>query len=804
MMKKIIIMFIKLIIVFLTISYCSECNFETRFQEYGAEVSISYQKDFKLNIPYIGNGYIGGSIGSKDLRIHNFWSGDNGENNNANDLVSRHPGLPNFLSVELNTTGTDYTFEGSVFFHSYGEFYDFYYSKEEMVCIEIVRTFGDEPVGVFMIKAEHASLSKEVRLNLVLDDTFDALNVWNERFLNCDTHKVDDDYDLLRCAGKYKEWAEQKMNYVRVLFDRRLNSSFELSLTTRSKDQAEMFAFALMLNECTGNSLGQDCLGKATTNSNDLSNFLRFLKKQQSSDDIIKFLRKSKKLLYEKATSIQVANDHDMSRLTIASFSSILFSLPAISSFRNNFLMNTPFGSSSSFGPGGLSNNGYNGHTFWDSEMFIGPILLFTFPKGYKEILDYRLNNFKGSQQNSKIGLRLPWESAATGVETCPANKERFREIHISADVIFAFDLYLRATGDEELFEKGLSLSFFEHILTYLVDRLNVTHDTYYGFDDIVGPDESHDHQNNDAYTNVVTKWAIERLCSPVAYFSECEAWLAKADKIYIPYDAKNQYILQSDDYDGKTINQPSVPMLGYPYNISFIKDEVRHNNLLYYDDKIGLNTYSTGSFVMVNEYLKLKNYAKAKEWFDRITRLNGGDFLVWHEKIPTNDSPEDCGVINFITGAGGYLQSVVSGYGGVEFVDNQQIRINRRVILTVDKVLVLKDIMLKGEVFSLNVSSEGFVIYGLQTTHSIKILFKDSNGDDILTQFRYQRSFFWNSIKNVDSVLIWFEEVEVIWIRYLWFIVGVVLCTFMLIYCLQDDKKRLLGDPHLLSPVRG
>ncbi|MDB5014057.1 MAG: glycoside hydrolase family 65 protein, partial [Daejeonella sp.] len=111
--------------------------------------------------------------------------------------------------------------------------------------------------------------------------------------------------------------------------------------------------------------------------------------------------------------------------------------------------------------PMGLSGLGYNGHVFWDTEIWMYPAMLVMHPELAKSMLEYRFQRLEAAKRNAFSkgykGAMFPWESADTGVEETPvwALSGPF-EHHITADVAIAAWSYYQVTQDKEwLKEKG-------------------------------------------------------------------------------------------------------------------------------------------------------------------------------------------------------------------------------------------------------------------------------------------------------------------------------------------------------------
>ena len=227
-----------------------------------------------------------------------------------------------------------------------------------------------------------------------------------------------------------------------------------------------------------------------------------------------------------------------------------------------------------------LSGEGYSGHIFWDTEIFMLPFYIFTQPETAKALMMYRYHTMKGAREYAREGgnkgVRFPWESADTGHETTPAwtadGTVRIwtgeREIHITSAIVFGLISYLTSTQDTEfLLDYGAEILF--ETARYWDSRLEYDKaEDRYKLTEVEGPDEYHELVNNSVYTNLMTKWNLEK--SAEYYYilkekhpgklkevagklslqeKEVKEWKAKAEKIYIPFDPKNKLIEEFEGY---------------------------------------------------------------------------------------------------------------------------------------------------------------------------------------------------------------------------------------------------------------
>lgn len=178
-------------------------------------------------------------------------------------------------------------------------------------------------------------------------------------------------------------------------------------------------------------------------------------------------------------------------------------------------------------GAKGLSGEGYKGHTFWDTEIFLLPYYIFTQPDTARKLEEYRYHSLPGAyekaRQNGYEGAMFPWESAwlddgEVTPEYCdvdiitgkPAKVwSGFIEQHITADVAFGAWQYGICTGDEQYMEK-YGYELIMDTATFWASRLEKEGDKYH-INDVVGPDEFREHVNDNAFTNYMANWNMKK-----------------------------------------------------------------------------------------------------------------------------------------------------------------------------------------------------------------------------------------------------------------------------------------------------
>jgi trehalose/maltose hydrolase-like predicted phosphorylase len=201
-----------------------------------------------------------------------------------------------------------------------------------------------------------------------------------------------------------------------------------------------------------------------------------------------------------------------------------------------------------SIGARGLTGDDYLGHVFWDTEIYVVPFYTFTWPAAARALLMYRYHTLPGARAKAaRLGYRgalFAWESADTGEETTPEQIVDTRgrvvdilcgklEHHISADVAYAVWQYWQATEDERfLIDAGAEILL--ETARFWSSRAQLEPDGQYHIRQVIGPDEYHERIDDNAFTNGMARWNLERGLEIVALLRErwTEHWPALASRL--------------------------------------------------------------------------------------------------------------------------------------------------------------------------------------------------------------------------------------------------------------------------------
>ncbi len=249
----------------------------------------------------------------------------------------------------------------------------------------------------------------------------------------------------------------------------------------------------------------------------------------------------------------------------------------------------------------GLTGTGYDGHSFWDSEVFILPVLTYSIPPAAADALRWRHSTLDIARQRARdlhlSGAAFPWRTIHG--EECsgywPAGTAAF---HINADIADAVLRYVDAT-DDRTFERdvGMELLLESARLWRSLGHRDV--DGAFRIDGVTGPDEYSAIADNNVYTNLMAKRVLSGAANACARHQE-EArthgvtpdemadWRAAAEHMFIPYDDQLRVHPQADGFttherwDFDAMHAEDYPlMLHYPYFDLYRKQVVKQPDLV-------------------------------------------------------------------------------------------------------------------------------------------------------------------------------------------------------------------------------
>jgi trehalose/maltose hydrolase-like predicted phosphorylase len=322
-------------------------------------------------------------------------------------------------------------------------------------------------------------------------------------------------------------------------------------------------------------------------------------------------------------------------------------------------------GTSYSASPMGLSGLGYNGHVFWDAEIWMYPALLVLHPEMAKSMIEYRFERLAEAKHNAFAhgfkGAMYPWESAASGNEETPvwALSGPF-EHHITADVAIAAWNYFAVTQDTLwLKEKGFPI--IKECADFWASRVEKNGPGKYDIKNVVAADEWAENVDNNAFTNAAAKANLNYavMAAKILHLPVKSEWIDVEKNIPI-LKLSNGVTSEYAGYNGEKIKQADVNLLAYPLKEITDPQQIR-KDLEYYESRIGEGSPAMTHAIFTILYARLNEPRKAFDQFQMS--------YIPNKKNPFGVLAETAGGTNpyFATGAGGLLQSVLMGFGGLD-----------------------------------------------------------------------------------------------------------------------------------------
>lgn len=326
-------------------------------------------------------------------------------------------------------------------------------------------------------------------------------------------------------------------------------------------------------------------------------------------------------------------------------------------------------GSRLSIPPMGLSLQGYNGHIFWDTELWMYPPMLLLNQDIARSMLDYRFDRLPAARKKALAygyrGAMFPWESDDSGEEATPTHALTGPfEHHITADIGIACWNYYCVTRDVRWLQRE-GYPLLKEIADFWTSRVTRNQDGSYSIHNVTGADEYANGVTDNAFTNGAASLALKYACQAAEICGEKvpEIWQEIGENIRI-LQFENGVTREHSTYKGEMIKQADANLLAYP--LGLITDEYRQKqDLEYYAERIDQKDGPAMSYsVYCVQYARMGEADKAYEMFRRCYEPNLRKPFGVISETPTSNNPY------FMTGAGGLLQAVLNGFCGLQITD--------------------------------------------------------------------------------------------------------------------------------------
>lgn len=330
-------------------------------------------------------------------------------------------------------------------------------------------------------------------------------------------------------------------------------------------------------------------------------------------------------------------------------------------------------GTAYSLSPMGLSGLGYNGHTFWDTEIWMYPALLLLHPEIAASLMEYRYQRLPAAIRNATEhgynGAMFPWESAASGNEETPvwALSGPF-EHHITADVGIAAWNYYCVTHDKSwLKDKGYPL--LQATADFWASRVQRNGPGHYDINNVVAADEWAENVDNNAYTNAAARANLQDAidAAHILGLTPDPDWTVVRNNIPIlrfPDGTTREH----QAYNGESIKQADVNLLAYPLKEVTGAAAIR-KDLDYYEPRVGEGPAMTHAIFSIL-YERLGLPAKAFQDFQKGYKPNLRPPFGVMAETAVGDNPY------FATGAGGMVQVLLNGFCGLDITPEGMVQL--------------------------------------------------------------------------------------------------------------------------------
>jgi alpha,alpha-trehalose phosphorylase len=259
----------------------------------------------------------------------------------------------------------------------------------------------------------------------------------------------------------------------------------------------------------------------------------------------------------------------------------------------------------------GLTGQAYDGHYFWDSEVYVLPFLTYTSPHLAKNQLEFRYRTLDKAraraQELHEKGAKFPWRTI-NGEEASAFYAAGTAAYHINADIMFALQKYVEVTGDEDfLFAKGVEMLVETARLWYGHGFFSPQVGGKFCIHGVTGPDEYTTVVDNNTYTNLMAQNNLSYAAIQVEALrhrdpersaaladrvglthQEIKEWQRAAEQIYIPFDEKLGINPQDDNFLDKQVwDFKNTPRDQYPLLLHFHPLEIYRRQVIKQADMV-------------------------------------------------------------------------------------------------------------------------------------------------------------------------------------------------------------------------
>ncbi|MCH4889629.1 glycoside hydrolase family 65 protein [Acidaminobacter sp. JC074] len=412
-------------------------------------------------------------------------------------------------------------------------------------------------------------------------------------------------------------------------------------------------------------------------------------------------------------------------------------------------------------GAKGFTGEDYKGHSFWDTEIFILPFWIMSDPEVARNLLIYRyklLNSAKEkAQRNGYLGAMYPWESGwITDLECTPewgnidvvTNKREpiwtgKKQIHITADIIYAMMQYVKMTGDQGFLD-DYGYEMIYETAKFWTSRLEYNQEKdRYEILDVIGPDEYCEHIDNNAFTNYMCYWNIELAVQTFEKVdikkygqdSDLEQMKSILKKIYIPASDETGLIAQDDSY----LNLSEFPELQrYKFEEKPLAIFKKYSMVHLHDYQVSKQADMVMLMLILKDKFSNQEILRNFDYYEQRTlhdsslsysmhailagQLNMPYYKDMFEKALEVDLNDDAQIAKtgiHAASIGGIWQNYVFALAGIGYYDGK-LSIDPKMIDTIDQITF--KLFYKGELLSFKVTERSVDIENLSRQNELEV----------------------------------------------------------------------------------
>jgi alpha,alpha-trehalose phosphorylase len=280
----------------------------------------------------------------------------------------------------------------------------------------------------------------------------------------------------------------------------------------------------------------------------------------------------------------------------------------------------------------GLTGHGYEGHYFWDTEIYVAPFLVHTTPQWAKQVLQFRCGMLQAARTRAREighgGALYPWRTI-TGAEASAWYAAGTAQYHINADIAYALRQYGQVTGDVDfILDHGAEVLIETGRLWMELGYFSERRAGHFSINSVTGPDEYTTVVDNNAYTNLMAKEHLESAVTLLEWLAarepathaalvgklaisedEVDGWRQAAAAMHVPRHADLGIVLQDEHFlERKRWDFDATPLDKYPLLLHHHPLELYRHQVIKQTDVV-LATYLLGHYFSDEEKRRTFDY---------------------------------------------------------------------------------------------------------------------------------------------------------------------------------------------------